>query len=142
MGIRRRNLLLAVLVVCVGTVTVASWSLINSKHYWARRSIEVVRDGIPLPGATSYRSKDGVYLIYLSSEDMVYSFYPESSSMGVCGLYHYIDLYIGLVLWDEQAACVGFNPVKARDPELVVHGDHFIFTSMRGNRIEVSWYGP
>lgn len=142
MGIRRRNLLLAVLVVCVATVTLASWSLINSKHYWTRRGIEVVRDGIPLPGATSYRSKDGVYLIYLSSEDMVYSFYPESSRMGVCSLKNYFDLYVGLVFRDEHAACVGFNPVKARDPELVVQGDHFIFTSMRGNRIEVWWSGP
>ncbi len=142
MILRRKYVWLGGIIVSVVIIVLAIWFLASSKHFWVRRSIEALQDGTPMPDATSYRSKDGTYLIYLSDDDMVYSFYPSTSSMGICTLQHSIPVYIGYVFWEDRPGCVGFNPVKADDPQLEVHGDHFIFTSRRGHRIKVSWYGP
>lgn len=82
-------------------------------------------------------------LIYVSPEDPWYAYYPKDNRMGVCGMEgKYLPLYFGLILRDETTPCVGFNPIKAKDPQLEIGTDHILFTSMRDERVKVWWEGP
>jgi len=123
----------------IAVVLVAGFrTVMASSHFWAWRWIAVSRDGKPSPEAAAFQSKDGSFLIYISSEDNWYSFDPSDSRMGLCSMDRYIPLYFGLFLRDETAPCVLFNDVKARDPQLDVRAEnHFLFTSMRNERVEV-----
>lgn len=142
MLLRRKHLWIIGIIIVVGILFVALRVVQTSSRYWSRRSIEALRDGTPLPDATSYLSNDGRVLIYLSSEDLWYSFYPSNSKMGVCAVPRFVPLYVGLLLRDVELPCVDFTPIKASDPQLEVYQSHFIFTSLKNQRIQVWWAGP
>lgn len=143
MNLLRRYWVRITIIFVVILILGATWAVTNSSRYWSRRSIIVTRDGTVAPDAVAFKSKEGWYLIYISSEDFWYAFYPQNGHMGLCAMDgKYLSFYVGLLLRDETTPCVSFNPIKAQDPHLVIRQDGLQFTSMRNERIDVSWYGP
>ena len=136
-GVKKIVVLLTTFLIAVALVA-GFRAVMTSSHYWAWRWIAVFRDGKAAPEAVAFQSKDGSFLIHISSEDNWYSFDPRDSRMGLCSMDRYIPLYFGLYLRDDTAPCVLFNDVKARNPQLDIRAEnHFLFTSMRDERVEV-----
>ena len=131
----------------IGSIAViAILAITRSSHCWAkRRNVAVTRNGKTASGSSVYYSPADIWLIKVEGDEDWYSFYPNEHGMGVCGnLRNHVALPGYLLLRDEprDIPCVWFSPVKAEDPELLVKAEFFEFTSLKKERVRVSWLAP
>lgn len=132
------------LVGCILVVTITA--VTRSSHCWAkRRDVTVVRNGKIASGSSVYYSPADIWLIKVEGDENWYSFYLKEPGMGVCGdVRNHVVLPGYLLLRNEpkNVPCVWFSPVQAEDPELLIRDGFFEFTSLKKERVRVSWDAP
>ena len=138
----RRSWILPLLVGTVATIMVVA--VTRSSHCWTKSvEVRVTRDGKVAPESSVFYSRAAdIWLIKIEGDETWYSFYPAESGMGVCSSLHnhiVIPGYLLLRNAPEDVPCVRFSPVQAADPQLVIRSDYLEFTSLKKERVRVSW---
>ena len=134
--------LLLVLAIPIGVS--AYWFLKNKSHRFFRASSDasVTLNGVSQPNASLYRSDEGVWLIDLDQRNEWYAYTREDARLYTCKRPRHLPLPRSLLhIYDDSLPCVGFNDLKAFNPNLTVTAQSIEFDSHehRG-RIRVTWF--